>query len=149
MITTGRSSMSCWSRSFGAAVVQTWTRRRRSSFGSFERSASIFSPGPFYHFPHLHISACTCAQMLVSSLWLEPAFPQATANHCFSLGGVMNPSARWCLWAASSHRAHLFRESAASSVDLSGIAGSGRNSYFMSTHICPTLPSTASFFYVG
>lgn len=70
-------------------------------------------------------------------------------NHCFPLGGVMNPSAWWCLQAASPHRAHLFCESAVSTTDLLGIAGTGRGLLFMSAHISPVLPGVASSLCVG
>lgn len=91
---------------------------------------------PILSFPHLHISCPKCLDLLSDSS-LPSLRPQL--SHCFSLGGVMNPSAQQSLQAAPSHCAHLFLK-ICSNTDLSEIANTERQLFFLfsfnvSTHL--------------
>lgn len=100
------------------------------------------SPGPSCH-SSICISLCAhvskCLDLLYDS---NLPFLRPQLSHCFSLGGVMNPSAQRSLQAAPSHRAHLFWQ-ICSNTDLSEIANTERHLYFFfltSAHIYPILP---------
>lgn len=141
MVMLPRGCWSCWLPRW--QLAWTWTWRRWSSLGS---SREARSPCHLDHpviFPSAHLCMHTCPSAYIILTTLT-CFPQATANHCFSLGGVMNPSAPWCLRAASPPHTHLFPWSCNELHDLSGIADTGRDSVFMSAHISPFLPGGAS-----